>query len=189
MKRSPGTRLCSGAGEWAVPLLVVPSMGRLATKVTKRRFLGQALLNQTSPPPHVGGYSFQTSSQRGRQIGVLEVEPSRQQLCRDYSSARQESRVRHFAQRQAQGKRWSRQQRGARQRSAQNLRKLAVGDRLRRNHVNRPGELIGNKRVTDRGDGITDLDPTPKLIPLSKRTAQPQFEGQQHFGQRAALPA
>src|ERR1041385_1169361 len=90
------------------------------------------------------------------------------------------------AERQAQGEARHGDDRGTTQDLAERLRKLAIGDRIGRRHVDRSGQRLGGERERDGGEDVVHRDPADVLVAAADVAAEAEPERRQHLRERAA---
>ena len=108
--------------------------------------------------------------------------------ARDHARARQQQGVRHLApHREAEGEGRDRKRRGARQGLSERLGKLPVGDRARRDGVDRAAQIAALQRMEDDEGKVVEGDPADVLTPAADHAPEPRPEQREHPRKRPPL--
>jgi len=127
-------------------------------------------------------------AQRGGKLREAESVAGLLEAARDHARARQQQGVRHLAtDREAEGEGRDRKRRRARQGRSERLGKLPVGDRSRRDGVDRAAQIVALQRVEDDVRKVVEGDPADVLTPAADHAPEPRPEQREHPRERSPL--
>src|SRR5919198_3994642 len=150
---------CFAGAVWAAA-----AAGRGSSEAAAAATAGRSAWSMPRPVPRrphlqpVRHALCQRALQRLVEVRVREDEPQRLRAGRDGALAARDD-LGHVAVQQAHRERGDRRDRGAVERAPEALRELAVGDRLGRGRVDRPGPRLAVQRGEVEGDEVVDGDP------------------------------
>ena len=108
------------------------------------------------------------------------------QFFRNNAGTSEQERIRHFAKKEPSGEGRHRQKGRAADHSAQRFGKLQIGNRIRRNQINRATHGLVFDQKTNGPDLIFQRNPAHILPAASKNSTTAHFKRKQHFLQCAA---
>ena len=95
--------------------------------------------------------------------------------------AGEKQRVGHFAEEQSQGEGGRGAERRAVEGGGESFGELRVGDRLRRDDVERAAEVFVLEHETEDGDGVVEGDPAHPLPAAGDFSSNSELKGPHHF--------